>query len=130
MKKMLGAENVKTLNLDISKIKHFILEISKFKQLPGGAPTQGNPYINASMPISSLLHIKCHQCLGFFFWIPCSFSLILFLFTVHFCMHWMILVFMSKKLSKGNRALVSFTDNLMMFCIPSSSTDTSDQNVQ
>lgn len=64
---MLGAENVKTLNLDISKIKHFILEISKFKQLPAGAPTQGNPYINASMPISSLLHIKCHQCLGFFF---------------------------------------------------------------
>lgn len=37
---MLGAENVKTLNLDISKIKHFILEISKFKQLPGGEAYQ------------------------------------------------------------------------------------------
>ena len=36
MKKMLEAENVKTLNLGISKIKDFILEVTIFKQLPGG----------------------------------------------------------------------------------------------
>lgn len=42
----------------------------------------------------------------------------------------MILLFMSKELFKGNRALVSFIANLIMFCIPTNSTDTSDQKVQ
>jgi len=65
-----------------------------------------------------------------FFWIPCSFSLIFFLFTVHFCMHWMILLFTSKELLKGNGALDSFIANLIMFCIVSNSTDTSDQKLQ
>lgn len=125
-KKILGTENVKILELAISKRKHFILEIYKFKQLPGG-----DAYQEKQLP--KVMHTQMLGCLfllfhisnyingwlvgGFFvvlllLWFgfcldSCLFSLISFLFTVHFCKHWIILLFLSKEVFKGNRALVS-----------------------
>lgn len=107
--------HVEILNLVISKIE----ATTSRRCLPAEASTQGNAYINTSVLISALLFIKCHQHLGFFPLIPSLFSFLAFSFTLHFYTHWMILLFMSKELFKGNRALVSFIANLIMFCIPS-----------